>query len=133
MPIELAYLEDNGVLLSGFGILTAYDIKEVNNTLYETPQKIQKITYQLCDFTRVTQVEISSEEIGAIAEQDAKAGEINPNMFIAVVGEEDLVFGLSRMWETLADTIPFEKHVFRQMEDAQKWIAEKRQFLIPDQ
>ena len=125
MPMNIDYMADGGIIASGKGVVTGSEIKEVNDIIYESPEKIEKIVYQICDLTNVSDISLSTSEIEEIAMQDKKASEINPNMFIAVVGETDLVFGLSRMWEAFTYEYPFEAMVFREMEDAQQWIKEK--------
>lgn len=125
MPIEYSYIENNGILLKGTGIITAADVSMVNKFIYETPQKIKKITYQLCDYTEIEGVNMSSNEVRMLSKEDATAAKINSKMIIAVVGKEDLIFGLLRMWQAYANETPFETSVFRNVEDAKYWIAEK--------
>lgn len=125
MPIKLSFIENNGILLKGSGVLTSNDISTVNKVIYESADKIRKIAYQLCDYTEIDQIDISSDEIRMLASQDENAAKINPKMIIAVVGKEDIVFGLSRMWQAYTDETSFETNVFRNIEDARKWISEK--------
>jgi len=127
MSLSITYTEDGGIIVRGEGIVTGSDIKEINDIIYESPENIEKIAYQLGDFRDVTDVFISNSEIEELAIQDKKAYEINPNMFIALVGTKDLIFGLSRMWKAFTNDSPFETMVFRKMEDAQQWIKEKLQ------
>ncbi|MBN1831846.1 MAG: hypothetical protein JW896_07015 [Deltaproteobacteria bacterium] len=127
MPLSIKYNEDGGIIVRGEGIVNGNDIKEINDIIYGSPESIEKIAYQLGDFTEVTDISISNSEIEELAIQDKKAAEINPNMFIALVGTKDLIFGLSRMWEAFIYESPFETMVFRKMEDAQQWIKEKLQ------
>ena len=111
--------------MKGKGTLAASDVSGVNEVIYETEQKIKNITYQLCDYTEVDDVNISAEEVRMLSAQDVTAAKINPKMIIAVVGEKDLTFGLLRMWEIYADEHPFETHVFRTIEEAKLWISDK--------
>ena len=123
MPMELQYLPNGGVLLKGVGMVTFRDIKEINEEIYGTKDKILKLSYQICDFISVTGIPLSSEEVKSLAEQDKYAGEINPHMIIATVGEVDVVYGLARMWQAYTDGSPIKTKVFRNMSDAQRWIA----------
>jgi hypothetical protein len=127
MPMSIAYIGDGGIIARGEGVVTGSEIKEVNDIIYESPEKIKKIVYQICDLTNVSDISISTSEIEELAIQDKKASEINPNMFIALLGKKDLIFGLSRMWEAFTYDSPFETMVFRKMEDAQQWIRGKLQ------
>ena len=122
MPMSIVYLKDGGIVATGRGIVTGGEIGEVNDAIYESVEKTKKIAYQICDFTNVSKISISNDEIKKIADQDSAASEINPDMLVAIVCEEDFGYGLSRMWEGLTRKQPFETMVFRKMEDAQKWI-----------
>jgi hypothetical protein len=125
MPLSITYNEDGGIFVRGEGVITGSEIKEINNIIYESPEKIEKITYQLGDFTDVTDISVSITEIQELAIKDQKAFEVNPNMFIALVAKDDLIFGLSRMWEAFSYKPTFETMVFKKMDDAQKWISER--------
>ncbi|SHO53501.1 hypothetical protein [Desulfopila aestuarii] len=125
MPVDITYLSDGGVYLYGSGCLTYSDIVDANNVLYATPDKIKGLAYQLCDYSDVTEVNLTSKEIEKLALQDSKAAMLNPAMLIAVVGNQDLVYGLLRMWEAYATSPSFETNAFRTVEDAKTWISEK--------
>ncbi len=125
MPMSIDYIEDGGIISRGEGAVTGSEIIEANDIIYESPDKIKNIIYQICDLTNVSDFDISTSELEALSSQDKKASKINPKMFIAVVGEKDVIFGLARMWEAFSYSSPFETKVFRKMEDAQQWIREK--------
>ncbi len=124
MPVNFSYTGDGGVLVKSEGVLKGSEIKEANDIIYESPQKIREIKYQICDFLSMDDVSISKREIQQIAMQDKRASEINPNMLIAIVAKTDLGFGLSRMWEALAYESSLKTMVFREMSKARQWIKE---------
>ena len=126
MPMKFTYIGNNGILAKGIGSVTRDEISEVNRHIYESPQKIQAIKFQICDFTEVNEFDLSAQDIKVLAAQDVSAAKINPKMIIAVVGEKDLIFGLSRMWEVYADeSTGLETCVFRSINDANVWIEAK--------
>ncbi len=127
MPVTVSNLKNGGILLKGEGIVTGVNIREANNIIYASPSKIQNINYQLADYTNVSEFIISNEEVELIADQDKYAAAINPNMFLAVVGEKNLVYGLIRMCEAHIDFSPIETMAFRNIKDAEKWLEEKTQ------
>ena len=122
MPVTYAYIENGGVLLVGTGTVVAADIIEVNKSIYASPEMIKNIRYQICDYTAVENMQISTDEIWAIADQDNRAAEVNPTMLISVAAKKDLSFGLSRVWEAYTDAGPFRTEVFRTVEDCREWI-----------
>ena len=124
MPLTYEDTKDGGILVKGKGVISAKEIIEINNDLYRSPENILKIKYQLWDLTNVSEILVSSEDINAFAKQDAAAARVNPKMIIAIVASSDLIFGLSRMWEAYSYNSPFQSMVFRNIEDAEKWIDE---------
>jgi len=130
MTMNISYTDDGGILLVGEGIVTGKEIIDINDRIYISPQKIQQILYQLVDFTKVTELLVSNAEVEILAMQDENASKINPNMSIALVGGQDLVYGLARMWKTLTYGAPIQTMVFRKLEDAQQWIKDTIQKVV---
>jgi hypothetical protein len=42
----------------------------------------------------------------------------------AIVADQDLIYGLSRMYEIMTDHIPTKVNIFRDMDEAQNWLRE---------
>ena len=122
MPIKLFHLENGGVLAQCRGIVTGSEVIEASDQLYETDEKIRKISYQIFDFTKLEKLLVSDTEIDLISSQDIKAFEINPSILIAIVSSESFIYGLARMWEIKTYDPAFETKVFRKLELAQEWI-----------
>jgi len=123
MSISHKYLDDGGVLIKVDGDLVVSEVAELNRTIYETPEKTRAIVYQICDFRNVEKLIYSPDDIVNLAAQDNHAAELNPGMLIAIVGEDDLIFGLSRMWEGHINNTALNTAVFRTMEACEAWIA----------
>jgi len=122
MSAKVTYTDDGGVLVKAEGIVKGEEMIEINGQMYETKEKIEKIVYQLIDFTGVKELSYADADIDMIANQDRRAYEINPNMLIAVVSGQDLLYGLARMWEAKSLSPQFKTKVFRKLEDAHAWI-----------
>lgn len=45
--------------------------------------------------------------------------------YTAIVADEDLIYGLSRMYEMMTDDLPTITRIFRNIDDAQKWLKER--------
>ncbi len=76
------------------------------------------------DFSNVDAIEISNEELKKIAELDKKMKSTVGNNVVAIVASKDLMFGLSRMWETFIEIEGVDWHtkVFRKRDDAESWL-----------
>jgi len=129
MPIHIQYLEDNGVVLQGEGIITFEDFKEANAYIYSSKENIKAINYQITDLSAIETVNLSNEELEEVAQQDHYAFTINPDIRIAVVGPEDLTLGLARVWDAYACQMDSDHscEIFRNREDALEWIAQSKQ------
>jgi len=125
MPIRIDFRKDGGILAEVTGKLRAKDLIGLNDSLYDNPEHIRAIRCQICDLTGVTEVDVPSEEMARLAQQDTQAADANPNMLIALVGNRDLTFGLARMWEAHAAGPELETVVFRRRDEAERWICGK--------
>ena len=43
MPMSIDYIEGGGIITRGDGLITGSEIKEINDLIYESPDKIKKI------------------------------------------------------------------------------------------
>jgi len=63
--------------------------------------------------------------IERIAVVSKNAAAVNPDIVIATVADQDIMYGLSRMAQTLRDRTDLENDVFRNRQDAEAWIRER--------
>ena len=124
MPITYAISKNGGILVKCKDHISGSEIKEIDESIYGSPEDILKIKYQLWDFTNVNNITISIEDIKAIAEQDAEAANINPNMTIILVANNDLIYSLGRLWMDYSKESPFKSMFFPNIKDAEEWIDE---------
>lgn len=124
MPIDITYRDDGGVVLKGRGVLSGDDVSKANKVLYETPDKIRALAYQLCDYSETEGLEMTSEWVARLAAEDKRAAGLNPSMLIAVVGKTELAYGLLRMWQVYAEPPALKTAVFRSVREAMDWIRD---------
>ena len=128
MPIEIIDLDEGrGNVIIGSGILTGEEyIDELKGHLAQDEEKLKAYLYSLTDYTAVTKVEEAPASVVRLSSELCKrAATINPDVSVAIVADNDLLFGLSRMWEMLMDTTGWETKVFKARETAEIWIAKK--------
>lgn len=103
------------------GILTLADSLCHQDRLRKDPDFSREFS-QLMDFTQVTEVALTSEDIYRLA----KASVFSPHSRRAILVDSDLKFGLARMFETFRD-IRGEKgiRVFRRLDEALDWIFDQ--------
>ena len=83
----------------------------------------------LCDYREITDFDLDRKDIEKVINQDRQHEPIFDKSKCAIVANADLVYGFSRMWEILSGDIELTRMVFRDINDAQKWLGLDSDFL----
>ena len=77
-------------------------------------------TPELLDVRAVTEVDVTGADIRRVAERER----LGPTRIsrMAIVTGSTVGYGLSRMFQMLADEAEYEIEVFRELDDALKWL-----------
>jgi hypothetical protein len=106
------------VMSTGSGVLTLADPLEHQKQLQKDPD-FERSFSQLLDFTNVTDVELSAEEIRRLAQTTI----FSANSRRAFLVNSDLKFGLARMFAVFRETFGETGiRVFRNLDDALDWV-----------
>ena len=125
MPVEVKYLDDGiGFNLSVTGIISGRDLFSEIENFYQSEHLITN-RYGIIEFSCAANNKITNFDVRAIAEISEKSSKIAPNRIIALISKSDVGFGLSRMWEILAEKTNWDTRVFRSRSDAEKWLRTK--------
>ena len=76
----------------------------------------------LVDMRAVTDFAPSAEDVKTRAKRDHEGKVLNASR-IAIVSSSDIVFGMSRMYETLMDDASVTVRTFKEMESAKSWLG----------
>ena len=115
-----------GNIITGRGIIIDEEyVDSLKKHLTQDEDKFKKYRYSLSDYTATTEIDIATESVDLIAHYCRKASVVNPEAVVAIVADEDLIYGLARMWEILIDETDWDTMVFRKREDAEAWIRER--------
>ena len=119
MPCTTELRDDKGLILSCSGVLTGDELIKMKKGLITEQNRGRR--YHIADLTAVAKFHITTSEIQAIVEVDKRLAEIaQRGMPVAVVAEDDLGFGLARMWEAFASNATgWRTMVFRSRKDAE--------------
>jgi len=74
----------------------------------------------ICDFSRVTEFDVSSEGIRGLARSESGA---EADAVVIIVAPSDLMYGMSRMYSMLTEERRPNRHVVRTMEEAYELLG----------
>ena len=109
------------VMSSGSGVLTREDLLGHQERLLKDPE-FDPAFSQLLDFTHITKVDITPEDVRLAARKTI----FSPQSHRAMLVKDDLQFGLARMFEIHRE-LAGEKgiRVFRNIDEALDWVFAK--------
>ena len=119
MPVDYQIDKQNAVVLTtARGVLTADDIMAFRRRLDANPDFSPDMK-QLIELLGITEVNVTKSEWCALAKTDP----FMPGALRALVGDQDITYGILRMYEMMTDRPGISVHVFRDMEAAREWLG----------
>jgi hypothetical protein len=122
MPVKIESISGRYVVVSTEGLTTGAEILDASERLYAQGNFPDSCRRQLRDHSHASRVDITPEQIRRLAGRDRAAATELPSIRIAVVGPQDVMFGLSRMWQAYVTSPHVETMVFRDKGSALKWL-----------
>jgi len=126
MPIKIIYLDDRkGGVFACTGRLKGSEFIAANIELFDRDFATDPLWYVLVDADHATAVDVTNEDVRAIATLDRQLSGKAPNLVVAIYAQESLMFGLSRMWKAYVGESPWVIDVFRDRTDAVAWLKKE--------
>ena len=127
MPISIEGRQDGaGVIYYCHGDMTIDDLFQAGIGFLAFPEEIKNWRYTIIDLTSVAAMQLSSDDIRSVVEQNRRIAAIaNPGVLLAVAAPKDLGYGLARMWEIFMEQIGWETMTFRSRPEAESWIRQR--------
>jgi hypothetical protein len=125
MSVEYEFDEENGVLYTRFfGVVTDEDLRAQAEAV-AADDRIGPKTRELVDLTGIEEIEASPDTFEDIIRIDRAHAEKLSGSQTAIVAPTDVLFGYSRMFETLTDLreSPTRTRAFRTLEEAEAWLG----------
>ncbi|HYX67585.1 MAG TPA: hypothetical protein VE825_00510 [Terriglobales bacterium] len=125
MPIEAHILQGGaGRLWAIHGVLSGKELIARNEESLSS-KSYEGVRWLIIDESRVTSVDISTEEIRRITQQDDRLAAVLPKLVTAIIVPQDLAFGMTRMWEMLTERPGWSTRAFRTWPEAETWLREE--------
>jgi hypothetical protein len=127
MPIDIEGRQNGlGVIYNCRGAMTIDDFFQAGMGFLAHPKEIKEWRYAIIDLTFVEAMNITSDDIRAVVEQNKRIAALAlPGPILAVASPRDLGFGLARIWEALVEQTGWETMTFRSRSEAEDWIKER--------
>ena len=124
MPGKIVYEnQGKGVVIIWNGSISGEGLKMVNEQIY-AEGRLEKLRYQIWDFTNADDLQITEHDLRNLAIQDKTASEKNPNQIIAIVGSGELFNGYDRLFHIYEGVwSEYKSKTFSNMVEARKWIS----------
>jgi hypothetical protein len=105
-------------------VLTGAELVAANREFFATQlDRFAEAETWLSDYTECTVGEFATEQIQDLVQISVRVSRVNPRLRVALAAAPDLLFGLGRMWESLAAQTGWRAGVFRSLEKAEEWLA----------
>jgi hypothetical protein len=128
MPIQIVDVDGGrGNIIKGWGVLTGKEVVEAF-TMHVGQDKVKfsRYRYSLSDYTEVTNLFISTQEIRQIAQLMREMTGINKDAVVALAANDDIIFRLSNVLKAITDAEEIWKHTtFTSLDVARGWIEEE--------
>lgn len=121
MPFETLY-EEHGILWNMSGIVTADDIKEIDNILYGLPD-FDSLHYIIFDYTAADDFQMEVQEVIKVAAVDSVAAKTNPRIKIALVTDNENLLKAIKLYSTFRGGHPWETKACYTVAEAREWLG----------
>jgi hypothetical protein len=127
MPIDIEGRQNGlGVIYNCHGAMTIDDFFQAGMGFLAYAEEITKWRSAIIDLTSVQAMNITSDDIRAVVEQNKRIAVLaRPGALLAVASPRDLGFGLARVWEVLVEETGWETMTFRSRSEAEDWILQR--------
>lgn len=115
---------DDGVEIIFSEIVTASDVLDSINVTVEN-KRFELFKYQICDFRKTEHIEITAQQISAIAKKDNDDSERNKGLKVAIITSHLMVYSLAWVYESFTMSGHYKVKIFEDYEEAKKWVRAK--------
>ena len=123
MGIEVRQTVDGiGIVGTSVGLVSGQDLLDATARLREEVKGNPRIRYAVMDFSAIPEENIATESLRVLATQRIESVS---GIIVVVVAPSEVLFGLSRMWEMLAEREGLISRVVRTRAEAITWLQDE--------
>lgn len=127
MPI-IVYELDNGLgnLIYAEGEISGEEYyEETMKHLNKPDEQLQKYIYSIVDYTNVTKAQVGLHHLTKVAKKSIEVAKINPDVIVVIAVSNNTIYGLAKIWSSLAKLTGWTMAVYRSREQADEWLKKK--------
>ena len=114
-----------GLELVGTGVVLGSEVIQANGELIQEKERLRVVRFAIVLFEATAKLELTTEEIREIVDQDRLMAEWAPHMAVAIVARQDIQYGLARMWEAYVERVGWRTAVHRSRGEAEQWLGQQ--------
>lgn len=125
MPVQVGELAGGQILaMVCLGDVGGTDFSEATREVLAWDNtRLAKVVCAIIDQSQAVAFNVESARLEIIVNLDMQlARRMRKGLVVAAAAPRDIQFGLSRMWQTLAEATGWEIQVFRNREEALAWL-----------
>ena len=123
VSIEVQLTADGiGIVGTSVGVLSGQDLLDATARLGEEVGRNSEIRYAVMDLSAIPDEKVDTQSLRALAAQRL---ELMHRLFVVVVAPSEVLFGISRMWEMLAEGPGLVTRVVRTRAEAITWLQDE--------
>jgi hypothetical protein len=105
-------------------VLTGAELVAANREFFATAlDRFAEAETWLSDYTECTVGDFPSELVRDLVEISVRVSRVNPRLRVALAVTPDLLFGIGRMWDSLAAQTGWKSGIFRSLAEAEAWLG----------
>lgn len=127
MSVQLEFVQDGlGVYFRCRGEVNVPQFLSANEQLIAANSPAKKLKYAIVDLVGMNPMYVAPSEMETIVQQDRQIAALIPGgLIVALVAEQNVTYGLARMWEAFVAGINWETQSFRAEAEAVAWVRER--------
>ncbi|MGI9086554.1 MAG: hypothetical protein ACR2HH_02250 [Chthoniobacterales bacterium] len=116
-----------GIEHVGSGLVTGADLLAASVTARRLVENTENFNYELVDFSEVTALRVSPEELERIVAQDKIAAESRPRAMVVIIAPSAQTFQLATAWEEQVRELGWTIHIARERDEGMQWLEDHRE------
>ena len=125
MSVKYIFEDDGrGVVISADGAVQGSEMLSVMSEIFANEEDIRKYQYGIVDYSQIDTLDISHNQIFALAEIHITASKVNPNIVVGFAITKSLIYGLVRIWMVYANMTGWKVNIKKDIRSIRQWIEE---------